>query len=74
MKISAGVAGVILATAVFAVPVLAQDAPGLPAPTEAVENATRLNTIGDPELIAVWQDPDFGASERAYASPLWYTP
>jgi hypothetical protein len=25
------------------------------------------NTIGAPELLAVWQD-------RAYTSPIWYTP
>jgi hypothetical protein len=31
-----------------------------------VENATWLNTIGDPELIAVWQDPEFDTSERAF--------
>ena len=34
--------------------------------TVDVENATWLNTIGDPELIAVWRDPDFDASERAF--------
>ena len=34
--------------------------------TVDVENATWLNTIGDPELIAVWEDPDFDASERAF--------
>jgi Protein of unknown function (DUF3604) len=75
-------------------------------------NATWTNTIGDPELIAVWKDPDFDAAqsafyyarvleiptprwtafdakffkstmpkevpmrqqERAYTSPIWYTP
>ncbi|MCL7972863.1 MAG: DUF3604 domain-containing protein [marine benthic group bacterium] len=34
--------------------------------TVDVENATWLNTIGDPELISVWQDPEFDASERAF--------
>jgi len=80
--------------------------------TVDVENATWTNTIGDPELISVWTDPDFDASqhafyyarvieiptprwtaydakrygmkmseevpmfvlERAYTSPIWYTP
>jgi hypothetical protein len=80
--------------------------------TVDIENATWTNTIGDPELIAVWKDPDFDASlkafyyarvieiptprwvvydakrygvklgdevwktlqERAYTSPIWYTP
>ncbi len=81
--------------------------------TVDVPNATWTNTIGDPELIAVWQDPDFDAAlrafyyvrvieiptprwtaydakyyglknldakipmttqERAYTSPIWYTP
>jgi hypothetical protein len=80
--------------------------------TVDIENATWTNTIGDPELIGVWQDPDFDASrpavyyvrvleiptprwtayeaqrfnitmpdeaemttqERAYTSPIWYTP
>jgi len=80
--------------------------------TVDVVNATWANTIGDPELIAVWNDPDFDASqrafyyarvieiptprwtaydakrfgvsvddevpmtiqERAYTSPIWYTP
>jgi hypothetical protein len=80
--------------------------------TVDVENATWSNTIGAPELIAVWKDPDFDAKqrafyygrvieiptprwtaydakrfgvklpkevpmttqERAYTSPIWYTP
>jgi hypothetical protein len=80
--------------------------------TVDVANATWTNTIGDPELITVWKDPDFdpkqrafyyarvleiptprwtaydakrfGAKplpgttmtlqERAYTSPIWYTP
>jgi hypothetical protein len=81
--------------------------------TVDVPNATWTNTIGDPELIAVWKDPDFDAAlrafyyvrvveiptprwtaydvkyyglknldpkipmttqERAYTSPIWYTP
>jgi hypothetical protein len=80
--------------------------------TVDVTNATWLNTIGDPELITTWADPDFdpdvpsfyyarvieiptprwtlydkvrlGAKmpddvpmttqERAYTSPIWYTP
>jgi hypothetical protein len=80
--------------------------------TVDVENATWTNSIGDPELIGVWTDPDFDPSvsavyyarvleiptprwtayeakrfgitlpdeadmttqERAYTSPIWYTP
>lgn len=80
--------------------------------TVDVTNATWTNTIGDPELITVWKDPDFDArqsafyyarvieiptprwtayeakyykiempkevpmitTERAYTSPIWYTP
>lgn len=80
--------------------------------TVDVANATWTNTIGAPELIGVWQDPDFDAklrafyyvrvieiptprwtaydtkrfgvkplpgtnmtnTERAYTSPIWYSP
>jgi hypothetical protein len=80
--------------------------------TVDVKNATWTNTIGDPELMAVWEDPDFEpkqqafyyarvieiptprwtaydamrfkvavskevtmtTQERAYTSPIWYTP
>jgi hypothetical protein len=80
--------------------------------TVDVANASWTNTIGEPELITVWKDPDFDAkqsafyyarvieiptprwtayeseyykiimpkevpmttTERAYTSPIWYTP
>jgi hypothetical protein len=80
--------------------------------TVDVKNATWTNTIGEPELLAVWTDPDFDSKqrafyytrvieiptprwtayeakrfsveadkkvpmitqERAYSSPIWYTP
>ena len=80
--------------------------------TVDVKNATWTNTIGSPELITTWQDPDFDpkqravyyarvieiptprwtaydakrfgikmpdevpmiTQERAYTSPIWYTP
>jgi hypothetical protein len=34
--------------------------------TVDVENATWSNTIGAPELTAVWKDPDFDAKQRAF--------
>ena len=34
--------------------------------TVDVANATWTNTIGDPELIAVWTDPDFNAGQKAF--------
>jgi hypothetical protein len=34
--------------------------------TVDVANATWTNTIGAPELIAVWQDPDFDPALRAF--------
>jgi hypothetical protein len=34
--------------------------------TVDVANATWTNTIGDPELGAVWQDPDFDPAQRAF--------
>ena len=34
--------------------------------TVDVENATYVNSIGDPELAAVWTDPDFDPAERAF--------
>jgi uncharacterized protein DUF3604 len=34
--------------------------------TVDVKNATWTNTIGDPEMLTVWQDPDFDPKQRAF--------
>jgi hypothetical protein len=34
--------------------------------TVDIANANWTNTIGAPELIAVWRDPEFNAAERAF--------
>lgn len=34
--------------------------------TVDIENASWTNTIGDPELITVWKDPDFNPKQRAF--------
>jgi hypothetical protein len=34
--------------------------------TVDVPNATWTNTIGDPELLAVWKDPDFDPAQKAF--------
>ncbi len=34
--------------------------------TVDVANATFTNTIGSPELVQMWQDPDFDAGQRAF--------
>jgi hypothetical protein len=34
--------------------------------TVDIDNATWTNTIGAPELIAVWKDPDFDPAQRAF--------
>jgi hypothetical protein len=34
--------------------------------TVDVDNAIWTNTVGDPELITVWKDPDFDANHRAF--------
>jgi len=34
--------------------------------TVDVDNATWTNTIGDPELMTLWEDPDFDADQRPF--------
>ncbi len=34
--------------------------------TVDLEDASWTNAIGAPELITVWEDPDFDATERAF--------
>jgi hypothetical protein len=34
--------------------------------TVDVKNATWTNTIGDPELITVWKDPQFDPGQKAF--------
>lgn len=34
--------------------------------TVDIENATWSNTIGDPELITVWKDPEFDVKQRSF--------
>ena len=34
--------------------------------TVDVENATYTNTVGEPQLAAFWQDPDFDPTQRAF--------
>jgi hypothetical protein len=34
--------------------------------TVDIANATWFNTIGDPELITVWEDPNFDSNQRAF--------
>ena len=49
--------------------------------TVDLESATWTNSIGDPELIAVWKDPSFDARQRAFyyvrvlqiPTPRWST-
>ena len=34
--------------------------------TVNVQTATWINSIGEPELISVWQDPDFDSAQSAF--------
>jgi len=39
-----------------------------------MKNASWTNTISVSELISACKNPDFNSEQRAYTSPIWYTP